>query len=313
MAFDRRAMEATMRAEETEFDLESQDEAGWAELDEETAARDSSEDARSEEALTSYMQEVGRHPLLTRPEEIQLTKRIEAGDPRARERMIEANLRLVVTIAKRYRGHGLDFLDLIQEGNVGLMRAVDKFDWRRDAKFSTYAGWWIRAAIGRALSDTSRTIRMPVSLLERLGKIRRAEETLRARLGREPSGHEVAREAGLTQEQLLEARAAVRPTSSLEASAENGELAAQLVVDASEEERDVEPEDSPLARALDELPERRRRVLELRYGLGERAPRTVQAVARELGLTRERVRQIEIAALRGLASSPRVLELRQAA
>jgi RNA polymerase primary sigma factor len=308
--------EATMPTGSPGLELHSQCDRGetdWSDHDQDGVESASGAEATKDAALTSYMTEVGRHPLLTRPEEIRLAKRIEAGDPGARQQMIEANLRLVVTIAKRYRGHGLEFLDLIQEGNFGLMRAVDKFDWRRDAKFSTYAGWWIRAAIGRALSDTSRTIRIPVSLLERLVKIRRAEEALRARLGREPSGEEVAREAALTHEQLLEARAAIRPTTSLEASAEHGEFAAELVVDESATDHEADAEDNPLSRALDELPERRRRVLELRYGLGERAPRTVQAVARELGLTRERVRQIEIAALRGLASSPRVLELRQAA
>jgi RNA polymerase primary sigma factor len=266
------------------------------------------------------MAEVGRRSLLTRAEEVQLAKRVEVGDPVARQRMIEANLRLVVTIAKRYRGHGLEFLDLIQEGNLGLMRAVDKFDWRRDAKFSTYAGWWIRAAIGRGLSNTSRTIRISVRVTERLSRARRAEQTLRASLGRQPSDDEIAAEAGLTLTQLLKVREAALATTSLETSVDGeGELAYDGIVpdDAAADPAESalgQSAESALARGLSQLSERGRRVLELRYGLDNREPRTVQAVARELGLARERVRRIEIDALRRLAAAHgALLELPEAA
>jgi RNA polymerase primary sigma factor len=300
------------------FDLDLLDETGEPEYAE-GASRASSAESASDHALTSYLEEISRHPLLTRAEEIQLARRIEVRDPAARRRMIEANLRLVVTMAKKYRGHGLEFLDLIQEGNLGLMRAVDKFDWRRDAKFSTYAVWWIRAAIGRALSNTSRTIRISASLVERLGKVKRAEQTLHAALGREPSDEEVADEAELTLGQLLAARAAARRTTSLEGSVDDeGELAyANVVVD----EAAADPVEAAfdrsyegaLARALTQLSERARRILELRYGLDDHGPRTVQAVARELGLTRERVRRIEIDTLRKLAAHGTLRELPEAA
>ena len=158
------------------------------------------------DSLQLFLQEVGRYPLLTKVEEIQLAKRVEAGDPSAKRRMIESNLRLVVSIAKNYRGQGLGFLDLIQEGILGLIRAVEKFDWRRDLKFSTYATWWIRQAVARALADKSRTIRLPVHVVERLQKVNRAERTLMLRLAREPSNEEIADEAKLPLYQVLEVR-----------------------------------------------------------------------------------------------------------
>ena len=272
----------------------------------------------SEKSLDLYLTEIGRHKLLTQAEEIQLAKRIEAGDAEARRRMIEANLRLVVAVAKRYRGHGLDLMDLIQEGSLGLMQAVDKFDWRREAKFSSYAIWWIRAAVGRALSNTARTIRVSVPLIERLRKIRTAERALAARLGRQPTDTEVAEELGLAVEQVLDARRAPQATS-LEASIDrDGELSFEdLVAD----EQVVNPADSvleesstgPLTKALSHLSERRRRGLELRYGLDGREPRTIQSVASELGLTRERVRQIELACLRALSAETGLANLRAAA
>ena len=168
------------------------------------------------DSLQLFLQEVGRYPLLTKVEEIQLAKRVEAGDPRAKRRMIESNLRLVVSIAKNYRGQGLGFLDLIQEGILGLIRAVEKFDWRRDLKFSTYATWWIRQAVARALADKSRTIRLPVHVVERLQKVNRAERTLMLRLAREPSNEEIADEAKLPLYQVLEVRSAARSPISLE-------------------------------------------------------------------------------------------------
>ena len=271
-----------------------------------------------ERSLDLYLNEIGRHKLLTRMEEIQLAKRMEAGDREARERMIEANLRLVVAVAKKYRGQGLDLLDLIQEGSIGLMHAVEKFDWRREAKFSSYAVWWIRAAIGRALSTTSRTIRVSTPLLDRLRKVRGAEQALAARLGRRPTDLEVAGELTLSLEQVLAARAVAYSTTSLEAVHGDGGLALEEFVADEQVEKpaDSVPESSPaalLAQALSRLPERRRRILGLRYGLDGREPRTVQAVAAELGLTRERVRQIELGTLRKLSAQGGLRELREAA
>jgi RNA polymerase primary sigma factor len=282
-----------------------------------TAERDAP--AESERSLALYLNEIGRHKLLTRAEEIQLAKRMEAGDRGARQRMIEANLRLVVAVAKKYRGQGLDLLDLIQEGSIGLMHAVEKFDWRREAKFSSYAVWWIRAAIGRALSNTSRTIRVSTPLLERLRKVRNAEQVLSARLGRRPSDSEVAAELTLSLEQVLDARVVALTTTSLEAAVDaDGGLALEDLIPDDQAENPAESvlEVSPaavLAEALSRLSERRRRILELRYGLDGGVPHTVQAVAGELGLTRERVRQIELGTLRRLSAQGGLRAMREAA
>ena len=270
-------------------------------------------------SLDRYLDEIGRHKLLTRAEEIVLAKRLEAGDRQARQRMIEANLRLVVAVAKKYRGQGLDLLDLIQEGSIGLMHAVEKFDWRREAKFSSYAVWWIRAAIGRALSNTSRTIRVSTPLLERLRKIRNAEHVLAARLGRRPSDVEVAEELTLSLEQVLDARVVAHSTMSLEAAVDgqDGMALEDLVADDdADNPAEAVLEDSTtelLSEALSRLSDRRRRILALRYGLDGNEPHTVQAVAGELGLARERVRQIELATLRRLSSQVRLHAVREAA
>jgi RNA polymerase primary sigma factor len=219
--------------------------------------------------------------------------------------MVTANLRLAVAVAKRYRGHGLDFMDLIQEGSLGLLQAVDRFDWRRDAKFSTYAAWWIRAAIREALSNTSRTIRLPGSMVERLRAIRAAENAVSGRTGREPSLDEIARETELTVQQVAEAKAAAQSTSSLDASAD---AYRRLHDDAESENTAYEP---ALGRALDELPARRRELLELRYGLSGARPHTIQQAANRMGVTRERVRQLEIATLRSMARQPSLQEARE--
>jgi RNA polymerase primary sigma factor len=274
-----------------------------------------------EGSLDLYLADIGRRKLLTRAEEVQLAKRIERGDPDAKQRMIEANLRLVVAVAKQYRGQGLDFLDLIQEGSLGLMHAVEKFDWRREAKFSSYAVWWIRASITSALSNTSRTIRVSVPLVERMRKVRKTERTLTGRLGRHPSDQEIADELELSLEQVLEARWFEQSTMSLEASLDgNGELPfSDFVADGqAPNPGDAAVEQAPgeaqaLAQAFGLLSERGRRVLELRYGLGGREPRTIQATAAELGLTRERARQIELGTLRRLRAHGCLRELREAA
>ena len=268
------------------------------------------------DSLQLFLQEVGRYPLLTKVEEIQLAKRVEAGDMIAKRRMIESNLRLVVSIAKNYRGQGLGFLDLIQEGILGLIRAVEKFDWRRDLKFSTYATWWIRQAVARALADKSRTIRLPVHVVERLQKVNRAERTLMLRLAREPSNEEIADEAKLPLYQVHEVRSAARPPISLEEPV--GDDGESSFSDFLPDVGAIDPADAvadnlrheALKLGLYSLHERNRRVLELRYGLDGRDPRTLDEIGREFGLTRERIRQIEVEALRDLAAMRDVQGLR---
>src|SRR5437773_2981918 len=257
------------------------------------------------DALQLFLRDAGRHPLLTAAQEVELAKRIERGDADAKRRLIESNLRLVVSIAKRSRNQGLPFLDLIQEGTLGLIRAVEKFDWRRGYKFSTYATWWIRQAVARALADKARMIRMPVHIVERLHKMNRAERHLWTQLGREPTLEEIAAEANLPLDQAKEVRAAPRATS-LDAPvgdeddavvgdfvSGDGPLPDELVEDS------LRPQ--TLADALRALPERHRNVIILRYGLDDADPRTLEQIGRHLGITRERVRQIEVEALNRLS------------
>ena len=258
------------------------------------------------DALQLFLREAGRHRLLTAAQEVSLAKRIEGGDAGAKEEMIKANLRLVVSIAKNYRNQGLPFLDLIQEGTLGLIRAVEKFDWRRGFKFSTYATWWIRQAVARALADKARTIRMPVHIVERLQKINRAERTLWAQLGREPTLEEIADEASLAPEQVLEVRAAARASTSLDAPVgddEDATLGDFVAGDEPlpEDEVDVQLRRQVLLDALLSLPDREREVVTLRYGIDGNEPRTLEEIGRRLGLTRERVRQIELDSLRRLS------------
>jgi RNA polymerase primary sigma factor len=259
------------------------------------------------DALQLFLREIGRHPLLTAADEVELSKRIEQGDMTAKRRMIECNLRLVVSIAKNYRNQGLPFLDLIQEGMFGLIRAVEKFEWQRGLKFSTYATWWIRQAVARAIADKARTIRVPVHVVERMQKMHRAERHLWTQLAREPTLEEIADEAGLPLQQALEVRAAARASTSLDQpigeqeDAVFGDLVAgQDPLPEEETERRLQKE--ALDRALESLPERDRRVLELRYGLRGEEPHTLEHIGRRLGITRERVRQIEIESLARLAS-----------
>ncbi len=259
------------------------------------------------DALQLFLREAGRHDLLTAAQEVALAKRVERGDLDAKQRMIQSNLRLVVSIAKNYRNQGLPFLDLIQEGTLGLIRAVEKFDWRRGFKFSTYATWWIRQAVARALADKARTIRMPVHVVERLQKMNRAERTLWTALGREPTLAEVAEEANLTLQQVIEVRAAAKASTSLDAPIGDAEDAVlgDFVAGTGplpEEEVELALRSQALQAALGSLPEREREVVTMRYGLGGTEPRTLEQIGRSLGLTRERVRQIELDSLRRLAS-----------
>jgi RNA polymerase primary sigma factor len=258
------------------------------------------------DALQLFLREAGRHQLLTAAQEVELSKRIERGDEQAKQRMIQSNLRLVVSIAKNYRNQGLPFLDLIQEGTLGLIRAVEKFDWRRGFKFSTYATWWIRQAVARALADKARTIRMPVHIVERLQKMNKAERILWTQLGREPTLAEIAEEASLPLEQAREVRAAARASTSLDQPV--GEQEDAVFGDfvagdgpSPEDEVEVSLRSQALIRGLAALSERERKVLALRYGLCDAEPKTLEEIGRQLGLTRERVRQIEVHALRRLS------------
>jgi len=258
------------------------------------------------DALQLFLRDAGRHPLLTAAQEVELAKRIERGDMEAKTRMIQSNLRLVVSIAKNYRNQGLPFLDLIQEGTLGLIRAVEKFDWRRGYKFSTYATWWIRQAVARALADKARTIRMPVHIVERMQKLNRAERTLWTQLGREPTLEEVAEEANLPIAQAHEVKAAARASTSLDQPVGETEDAVFGDFVAGEgplpdEEVEVSLRCQALAEALGALGERERKVLVLRYGLIDEEPKTLEEIGRRLGLTRERVRQIELDSIRRLA------------
>ncbi len=258
------------------------------------------------DALQLFLREAGRHPLLTAAQEVELSKRIERGDMQAKQRMIQSNLRLVVSIAKNYRNQGLPFLDLIQEGTLGLIRAVEKFDWRRGYKFSTYATWWIRQAVARALADKARTIRMPVHIVERLQKLNKAERILWTQLGREPTLEEVAEEASLPIEQAREVKAAAHASTSLDqpvGDQEDAVFGDFVAGDGPSPDEQVEVllRSQALARALNALGDRERRVLILRYGLDNSDPRTLEEIGRCLDLTRERVRQIEGQALKRLA------------
>jgi RNA polymerase primary sigma factor len=271
------------------------------------------------DALQLFLNEAGRYKLLTADEEVTLAKRIERGDKAAKDLMVNSNLRLVVSIAKKYQGHGLSLLDLIQEGIIGLIRAVEKFDWRRGYKFSTYATWWIRQAVQRGVANKSRTIRIPVHILERETKIVRAERELVAELERQPTDEEIAKRAKLPIKQVREVRKAARAVTSLdkplgdESDSSLGDIVATTEHD-FEEELHVGLTEETLRRAVAELPEREQDVLKLRYGMnGDDDPKSLDEIGRRLGLTRERVRQIEAQALRRLAVNREIEALRSAA
>ena len=262
-----------------------------------------------------FLNEIGRFPLLTADEEIDLAKRIESGDDEARQKMIRSNLRLVVSIAKRYQGRGLPLLDLIQEGMLGLIRGVEKFDWRRGFKFSTYGTWWIRQAIGRAIHNHSRTIRLPAHLLDRERKIQAAERRLATELGREPTDKEIANAAKVTIRELKQVRDAARTVTSLDTPVGDdgetplGDLVASSPDAAADEVQSSIARDN-LRRAVTRLPDDEREVIVLRFGLGDQDPKTLQQVADELGSTRDRVRRMERDAMIRLAEE--LSDLREA-
>ena len=259
----------------------------------------------STDSLTLFMNEIGRYPLLTAAEEVELTKRVERGDKAAKERMINSNLRLVVAIARRDQGHGLPLGDLVQEGIIGLNRAVEKFDWRRGYKFSTYATWWIRQAVQRAVANQSKTIRVPVHVAERRQKLARAQARFQLQNGRDATREELAELTGLpllhVEEALDAADAPVSLNQQLgDGDSEFGDLFAdESEVDPAEAAGEMGKRDA-VRQALDSLTEQQRRVVELRFGFaGE--PRSLEAIGKELGVTRERVRQLEGEALSRLA------------
>ena len=268
------------------------------------------------DSLRLYLREIGKVPLLTAGQEVALAKRIERGDMTAKTQMIEANLRLVVSIAKGYLGRGLSFLDLIQEGSLGLIRAVEKFDHRRGYKFSTYATWWIRQAVTRAIADKARTIRIPVHMVEKLNKVVHIERQLVQGLGREPRPEEIADELDMTTAEVREILRMAQQPISLEKPI--GEEEESELGDFVQDERAESPFDTAslqlrrgdIVRALESLPERERKVIELRFGLRGEQPCTLEEVGRAFGVTRERIRQIENNTLKKLESLPEAQSLK---
>jgi RNA polymerase primary sigma factor len=269
------------------------------------------------DSLQLFLKDIGKVRLLTAQEEVELAKRIERGDLDAKQKMVESNLRLVVSIAKNYRNQGLPFLDLIQEGTLGLVRAAEKFDYRKGFKFSTYATWWIRQAIARALADKARTIRIPVHVVEKLNKIGRAERKLVTELGREPSPEEIAAVTGIDAEEVDSIKRSSQAPVSLEKPVGDEEESefGQFIADEKAESPFDRAADlltkEALKEALENLSYRERRVLELRYGLGGEHPRTLDEVGRTFNVTRERIRQIENQSLKKLQQLGEAQKLRE--
>ncbi|HEV3480531.1 MAG TPA: sigma-70 family RNA polymerase sigma factor [Gaiellaceae bacterium] len=270
------------------------------------------------DALQLFLNEMGKYRLLTAEEEVELAKRIERGDKAAKDLMINSNLRLVVSIAKRYQGHGLSLLDLIQEGIIGLIRGVEKFDWRKGFKFSTYATWWIRQAVQRGVANKARDIRIPVHIVDRERKIARAERELMAKLGRAPEEEEIAKAAKLPLKQVREVRQAARAVTSLDRPVgEEGATSFGELIPADEptpeETLHVSLDEQVLRQAIANLPDRHQEIVKLRYGLnGDTDPQSLEEIGRRLGLTRERVRQLEADALERLAVNREIEALRAA-
>ncbi len=270
------------------------------------------------DSLRLYLRSIGRVDLLTAAQEIELAKRIERGDMLAKRQMVEANLRLVVSIAKGYLGRGLSFLDLIQEGSLGLIRAVEKFDYRRGYKFSTYATWWIRQAVTRAIADKARTIRIPVHMVEKLNRVAHVERQLVQRLGREPEPAEIAAELRWSTRDVRDILRVAQLPVSLEKpvgdedESELGDFVADDAVSEPFEEASERLQKEGVRRALDALPERERQVIELRYGLSGLEPLTLEEVGQTFGVTRERIRQIENNTLKKLKRLPEAQMLREA-
>jgi RNA polymerase primary sigma factor len=275
------------------------------------------EESSTTDALQLFLSEVSRYRLLTPAEEIELSKRIEEGDKSAKDRMINSNLRLVVSIAKKYHGSQLPLLDTIQEGIIGLIRAVEKFDWRRGNRFSTYATWWIREAVERGIANRARMIRMPVYMVERERQVGRAERALMAELGRDPTEEEIGTRVKMPLQQVREVRAAARTVTSLDkpVGEEEGTAFGELLVSDHKqpaEEVELSMRGETLRTALAALPESEREVLKLRYGI-DGDPNTIEQVVNRLGISRDRVRRLEARALARLARAPQMTGLHERA
>ena len=295
-------------------------EAGIQIVDEDQRDKELFEQALSDIGLDDpvkmYLKDIGPVPLLTAEEEIELAKRMQENDQAAKKRLCEANLRLVVSIAKRYVGRGMLFLDLIQEGNMGLMKAVEKFDYQKGFKFSTYATWWIRQSITRAIADQARTIRIPVHMVETINKLTRVQRVLLQELGREPTPAEIAEKMGVTEERVREIQKIAQDPVSLETPI--GEEEDSHLGDFIEDEKTATPSDAvastmlkeQLLSVLDTLTPREEKVIRLRYGIDDGKPRTLEEVGREFNVTRERIRQIEAKALRKLRHPSRSKKLK---
>ena len=307
-------------ATQMDFVYKSISEAGIQIVDEDQRDKELFEQALSDIGLDDpvkmYLKDIGRVPLLSAEEEVDLAKRMQENDEAAKKRLSEANLRLVVSIAKRYVGRGMLFLDLIQEGNLGLMKAVEKFDYQKGFKFSTYATWWIRQSITRAIADQARTIRIPVHMVETINKLTRVQRVLLQELGREPTPAEIAEKMGVTEERVREIQKIAQDPVSLETPI--GEEEDSHLGDFIEDEKTATPSDAvastmlkeQLLSVLDTLTPREEKVIRLRYGIDDGKPRTLEEVGREFNVTRERIRQIEAKALRKLRHPSRSKKLK---
>ena len=307
-------------ASQMDFVYKSLGEAGIQVVDEDERDRELFEQALSDIGLDDpvkmYLKDIGRVPLLSADEEVELARLMQEGDEYSKKKLSEANLRLVVSIAKRYVGRGMLFLDLIQEGNLGLMKAVEKFDYSKGYKFSTYATWWIRQSITRAIADQARTIRIPVHMVETINKLTRVQRILLQELGREPLPSEIAEKMGVTEERVHEILKIAQDPVSLETPI--GEEEDSHLGDFIEDEKTITPSDSvaftmlkdQLLRVLDTLTPREEKVLRLRYGIDDGKPRTLEEVGKEFNVTRERIRQIEAKALRKLRHPSRSKRLK---
>jgi RNA polymerase primary sigma factor len=297
------------------LDVGAEEEVKGADFEKELEVITQLAEGQFTDPVRMYLKEIGRINLLTAAEEVDLAKRAEKGELAAKERLISSNLRLVVSIAKKYVGRGLSLLDLIEEGNIGLMRAVEKFDYRKGFKFSTYATWWIRQAITRAIADQARTIRIPVHMVETINRFIRTSRKLMQELGREPTPEEVAKEMGIEPDKVREIIKVSQEPTSLEAPV--GEEKDSTLGDFIPDE-EIRPEDqasaellkSHLAEVLDTLNDREKKVLRLRFGLEDGRQRTLEEVGKEFGVTRERIRQIEAKALRKLRHPTRSKKLK---